>query len=797
MVKIEPDSIVNKDMAQSEAHTTDIEYGSFGVPHLNDVAQLSRELNGASNSADALQIALHNLARFINANMLHITTSTGEDRQQLRATLVRGSEVSLVTQGEIVRVSHTMFERAAQTGVPVRFNDAPSELVGGALINSLVCPAAQSILCAPLVLGAQLTGMIVASAPAPVHYSEQDADLTASVAHLLAATLARIELATQAEEVRQVEETREHNAALLEQLRSAARSTTDLDRIIQHTVDALARALPASFVILRRVSFGLPEPALRAWTPGNTDRPLEIHAPVARLERTVYTDQRSLSIEDLREERARHSDLRPLVERLGALSLHLLPVVYGGQVLASLGLIESDTQRRWTHEEQSLLARVAETVAPLIFNAQLHGRLRSYVEDLLTLLRLANNVQTESDLDKALRAVLDSWSKIAGAEAAAILRWDEEAQLLRLAASRHLPTGILERYTQGVPLSSPVAGLAAERRVGVVADLAGEARFADLYAAARWSGLRGAWATPIIGQAGKVLGVLVTFSAVVVEASIDDQRLADLFTRPAAIAFHNLELGHVARLDLQKVKQLEDSLRLSDQHKTEFMSIISHELRTPLNAIIGFAQMLIDGFSGDLNEQQRADVQTISTSANRLLSMVEDTLDLARIDAERFPIFMDSVAFDELVRRAVEVIREPAALKGIEITTEDTDDAPLVRTDPERVRQILNNLLSNALKFTDTGTIHVKVERVESGHVQISVTDTGIGFDIAAFPQIFDEFRQADNSNTRAHGGTGLGLAVSKRLVRRLGGDIGAISTPGQGSTFWFCLPPEIPGADT
>ncbi|MGA9994282.1 MAG: ATP-binding protein, partial [Pyrinomonadaceae bacterium] len=529
-----------------------------------------------------------------------------------------------------------------------------------------------------------------------------------------------------------------------------------------------------------------------------TDRPpLEIHAPVSRAERVVYTEQRPVWIEDMRAERTGSRDLQPLAERLGALSAFFTPVIYGGQILAAIGLVESDAQRRWSHDEQLLLARIAETIAPLILNAQLHSRLRSYIEDLLTLLRLASEVSSEASMDRTLRAVLDSWSKIAGTDAAAILRWDEEAQEFHLSASKHLPTGIMERYRQGITLRDPVCGLAAERRVGVVADLASETRFAEIYAAVRWSGLRAAWATPIVGPANRLLGVLVTFSRVAVEVSADEQRLADLFTRPIAVAMQNLEQSGAEHSHALHVKELEENLHQSERHKSEFMSIISHELRTPLNAVIGYAQMLKDGFSGELNEQQRADVQTIIDSADRLLSMVEDTLDLARIDADRFPIYMDSIAFDDIIRRAVAGVRSIAEGKGLEIKTKISQDAPVIRTDSERVRQVLMSLLSNAVKFTDTGMIQITVERVEKDGVQVNVTDTGIGFDTIAFPHLFEEFRQGDASNTRLHGGTGLGLAISKRLVQRLGGHIGVTSTPGEGSTFWFRLPLEIPGADS
>jgi signal transduction histidine kinase len=568
-------------------------------------------------------------------------------------------------------------------------------------------------------------------------------------------------------------------------------------RIIQQAIDAIAEGFPASFILLRAVSFGHPEQTLRAWTPNDDRPPLEINLPVSKAERTVYSEQRPVFIEDARSERAGNDDaLRVLSERTGARSIYFAPVIYDGQTIASIGLVEADAQRRWTQTEQAQLVRLTDALAPLILNAQLQGNLRTYIEDLLTLLRLAGDVISQADLEKALLLVLDSWSKITGAEAAAILHWDEESKLLRLAAANNLPTGILERYTQGVTLSDPVCGLAATRRAGVVADLASEARFAELNAAARWANLRGAWATPIKGAKAKLLAVMVTFSRIVREVSLEEQRLADLFSRPVAVAIQNRERYLNSHMRVERIRQLEENLRQSDQHKAEFMSIISHELRTPLNAIIGYAQMLADGFSGELNEQQREDVQTIVNSADKLLRMVEDTLDLARLDTERFPVYMDNLALDDVVRRAVSSIQSMAEAKGLDIKTHISQDAATIRTDPERVRQILTNLLSNSVKFTDSGSIRINVERVETGGVQISVEDTGIGFDTVAFPHVFDEFRQADASTTRTHSGTGLGLAVSKRLVERLGGTIGVNSTPGVGSVFWFRLPSEIPGID-
>ncbi|HEV7842366.1 MAG TPA: GAF domain-containing protein, partial [Pyrinomonadaceae bacterium] len=271
---------------------------------MHTIALLARELNGVHSLSESFRFAFEALSKLIRADSLAATTSAGEDRQQLRARLDDTGQFNFLADGEAVRVSHTMLERPSLTLAPVAFNNAQSELTSSELLITLVCAQAQSILCAPLVVDAKATGMIIISAKRAGAFSEGDAEIAGTIASLLAATGARIASSEKAEGAHERERVRQREETFIEHLLSGARSAPDFDRIIQHTIDTLARALPSSFVVLRTVSFGRPEPVMRAWTPGHDRPPLEIHAPISKVERIVYTEQRPVTVENMREEGA-------------------------------------------------------------------------------------------------------------------------------------------------------------------------------------------------------------------------------------------------------------------------------------------------------------------------------------------------------------------------------------------------------------------------------------------------------------------------------------------------------------
>jgi len=231
-------------------------------------------------------------------------------------------------------------------------------------------------------------------------------------------------------------------------------------------------------------------------------------------------------------------------------------------------------------------------------------------------------------------------------------------------------------------------------------------------------------------------------------------------------------------------RELEDASR----HKSEFLANMSHELRTPLNAIIGFSQVLQQKLFGELNAKQEEYLEDIISSGNHLLSLINDVLDLSKVEAGQVELDVADLSLRQTLERGVVMVRERAATGGIQVSLEVADDVDVVRGDERRLRQGVFNLLSNAVKFTPPGgSVAVAAERT-GRDVRVSVTDTGSGIAPEDQERIFDEFQQTDAGAAQREG-TGLGLALSKRLIELHGGRIWVESALGQGSRFSFTLP--------
>ncbi|HEX3236812.1 MAG TPA: ATP-binding protein [Gaiellaceae bacterium] len=284
-------------------------------------------------------------------------------------------------------------------------------------------------------------------------------------------------------------------------------------------------------------------------------------------------------------------------------------------------------------------------------------------------------------------------------------------------------------------------------------------------------------------------------AAAVTQRTRKDGSLVDVALVSAPIFVSGEQVGYFAIYsdvsELQeRTRELADKsrqLEIASKHKSDFLANMSHELRTPLNAIIGFSEVLHEQMFGELNERQLAYVGDVLEAGRHLLSLINDVLDLAKIEAGKMELELSHVALPELLRNAVSMHSERASRSGIALTltTEPTEIG--ITADERRVRQVVFNLVSNAVKFTPAeGRIDISA-RVDDGRVEIAVADTGPGIAAEDLETIFEEFEQT--SDGKQADGTGLGLPLSRKLVELHGGRLWAESEPGRGSTFRFTLP--------
>jgi signal transduction histidine kinase len=450
--------------------------------------------------------------------------------------------------------------------------------------------------------------------------------------------------------------------------------------------------------------------------------------------------------------------------------------------------------------------------------------------------QVAQTVNRSLHLQDILEASLDAALRAVEVEAGNIRLWNEREGFLTLAAHRGMSEGYVSRMRH-FRLGEGVAGKVFQSgEAFLVEDLQ---QHPELNQMAQKDGVRSVASIPIRSRE-KVVGVmsvlghgqrrfapaeidLLTAIGNQIGTAIENARLYQevrlaAVELEATVETRTLELQRTNVALRQALHRAEEASRA----KSQFLATMSHELRTPLNPIIGFSELLEDQQLGALNEKQRQYVSRVLTSARHLLSLINGVLDLAKVEAGRSELDLDPLNLPQALKTSCEGIRPQAAAKGIELQLNIESCPRTLVADASRIRQILDRLLSNAIKFTPTGgKVTVSARPVQGSgfrvqgeagpdhepstmnherngdFVEIAVSDTGIGIKAEDMPKLFQPFTQLDASLTRKHQGTGLGLALTKKLVELHNGTIQAESGgPGQGSTFAVVLPLDGPAAD-
>lgn len=511
-----------------------------------------------------------------------------------------------------------------------------------------------------------------------------------------------------------------------------------------------------------------------------------------------------------------------LLRQLGLKSLILVPLMARGRSLGVMTLAMADSGRRYKQADLELAEDLARRAALAVDNARLYQEAQEVGENLRqaililgeqqqqlrTLQRLTNLLnQRLADLPGLLYTMVRAvCGAIPGAEFCLIALRNQNQQLeltaktgvgmekLQLEYSPYIQNGFLGQvFTTGQSLL--LQGKSCNH------DSADEMP-ASVYAVAIES-----------AQAGR-LGVLAIGNWENSQAfDEEDQRLLVAFGEQAAIAINNARLINALeereeRLATQNDKLAHQNLELERQRqqiqlqnlqlreaaqlKSQFLATMSHELRTPMNAIIGFSQLLLRQQNDQLSLPQRDMVERIFNNGKNLLTLINDILDLSKIEVGRLELKLEEINLSHLVRATTEELRSLAEQKHLSLSVQTNLINPYIVNDSVRLRQILVNLLSNAIKFTDDGSVNVTAWESAPDQIAIAVQDTGIGIAQSDLEHIFEEFRQVDQSTTRKHGGTGLGLAITDWLVQMMDGKINVESTLGTGSTFCIELPRQV-----
>ena len=474
----------------------------------------------------------------------------------------------------------------------------------------------------------------------------------------------------------------------------------------------------------------------------------------------------------------------------GYRTLLCVPLLRESKIVGSMSLWRLQV-RPFTPEEIDLVLTFADQAVIAMENVRLLQELRKSSEELAqsvaelrALGEVGATVSSSLDLPTVLSTILTHAVQLSRADSGTIYEFDESREVFIPRANYGLSEDYVERLRESqIRVGDGAVGRAAALRTVVqIPDVAQEQNYV-LREIIQRAGFRALLGVPLLRE-DRVIGGFVIRRRVPGEFPQAVVRLLQAFAAQSVLAIQNAQM-------FKEIQEKSDQLAVASQHKSQFLASMSHELRTPLNAILGFNEMILDGVYGDLAEDLKAPLENMQSSGKHLLRLINNVLDLAKIEAGRMELALSDYSVQDMVANVHSTLQPLAADKGLEFVVSVANDIPLAYGDVGRIAQCLMNLVGNSLKFTASGKVEIVAEQ-KVGRLVYRVADTGIGIPPEKIGSLFTEFKQTDATIASEYGGTGLGLSITRKFVEMHGGRVSVESELGKGSTFLFEVPLRV-----